>query len=175
MIKTENIKKQRSNKEDHRLPKGWELKKLVEVCEIINGGTPKSNIKEYWNGDINWVTPKDLGQLKYRYIENTPRKITKLGLQKSSAKLFGHGAVILSTRAPIGHLAINLKEMSTNQGCRGIVPGTNVFNEFLYYFLFNSIEILNNLGNGATFKELSSTSLKNFNIPLPSLSEQKRI
>ncbi len=154
---------------------GWEEKKLGEVCEVINGGTPKSSVKEYWDGDVNWVTPKDLGQLNYRYIENTPRKITKIGLQKSSAKLFPSRSVILSTRAPIGHLAINLGKMSTNQGCRGIVPGTNVFTEFIYYFLFNSVELLNNLGNGATFKELSSTSLKNIIIPLPPLSEQKRI
>ena len=132
--------------ENARLPKGWEIKKLGEVCEIINGGTPKSKVANYWDGDIQWVTPKDLGKLNGRYIGNTPRKISELGLKKSSAKLFPAKAVILSTRAPIGHLAINLVEMSTNQGCRGIVPGRNLFTEYLYFYLSNSVDLLNNLG-----------------------------
>lgn len=145
------------------------------MCDVINGGTPKSKIKEYWKGHVLWVTPKDLGMLKYRYIKDTPRKITDLGLQKSSAKLFPANSVILSTRAPIGHLAINLKEMSTNQGCRGIVPNANINTEYLYYFLSNSIKLLNHLGTGATFKELSTNSLKSVLIPIPSLTKQKRI
>lgn len=161
--------------ENARLPKGWGIKKLWEVCEIINGGTPKSKVANYWDGDIQWVTPKDLGKLNGRYIDNTPRKISELGLKKSSAKLFPAKSVILSTRAPIGHLAINLVEMSTNQGCRGIVPGRNLFTEYLYFYLSNSVDLLNNLGAGATFKELSTNALKSVEIPIPPLPEQKRI
>lgn len=108
------------------LPKGWEIKKLGEVCEILNGGTPKTNIAEYWDGDIHWITPADLGKLKKPTVDDTPRKITRLGLEKSSAKLFPKNSIILSTRAPIGHLAINEVPMSTNQGCRGIVPSKNL-------------------------------------------------
>jgi len=156
-------------------PKGWEIKKFGEVCEIINGGTPKSKVANYWGGDTQWVTPKDLGKLNGRYIDNTPRKISELGLKKSSAKLFPARSVILSTRAPIGHLAINLVEMSTNQGCRGIVPGRNLFTEYLYFYLLNSVDLLNNLGTGATFKELSTNALKSVEVPIPPLPEQKRI
>lgn len=161
--------------ENPSLPKDWEMKKLGEVCEIKNGGTPKTSVSEYWNGKINWITPKDLGKLTQKYVNETPRKITALGLQKSSAKLIPDQSLILSTRAPIGHIAINNVKMATNQGCRGIIPLNELHNEYLYYFLTNSIKLLNNLGTGATFKELSTKALSYVQIPLPPLSEQKRI
>ena len=158
-----------------RLPVGWEEKKLEGVCEIINGGTPKTSIKEYWDGDILWITPKDLGKLTTKYVDETPRQITELGLKKSSAKIIPQNSLILSTRAPIGHLAINKKEMATNQGCRGIIPHKNIDSLFLFYFLSKSIALLNTLGAGATFKELSTYSLGSVEVPIPSLHEQKRI
>ncbi|GAP68861.1 restriction endonuclease S subunit [Bacteroidales bacterium 6E] len=157
------------------MKKGWEIKKLGEVADIINGGTPKTNVLEYWDGDINWITPADLGKLKNPEVEDTPRKLTKLGLDKSSAKLFPENSVILSTRAPIGHLAINTAPMSTNQGCRGIVPKEKLDFRFLYFFLKNNIDLLDSLGTGATFKELSTKSLAGLVIPIPPLPEQQRI
>ncbi len=117
------------------LPKGWEVKKLGEVCDVINGGTPKTGNTEYWSGNIKWLTPKDMGKLANKYVDDTSKKITTLGLQKSSAKLIPANSVILSTRAPIGHLAINVFEMATNQGCRGIIPGKSISNKYLFYFL----------------------------------------
>ena len=153
----------------------WEEKQLGEVCEIINGGTPKTKTKEYWDSEIKWITPKDLGKLVQRYVFDTPRKISELGLQKSSAKLLPINSVILSTRAPIGHLAINTSEMATNQGCRGLIPLKNFSAEYLYYFLKKSVQLLNSLGTGATFKELSKSSLSKIKIPLPTLAEQKQI
>lgn len=161
-------------KEEH-LPDGWEVKRLDEVSDVINGGTPKTGIIEYWGGEINWITPADLGKLSTVSVDETPRKITELGLQKSSAKLFRENSVILSTRAPIGHLAINTVPMATNQGCRGLVPKKNLDTWFLYYFLKGNIQLLNDLGTGTTFLELSSTSLKSVEIPLPPLPEQHRI
>ena len=158
-----------------RLPKGWEVKKLGEVCEILNGGTPKTGIKEYWYGNIKWITPKDMGKLRSKYVNDTPRKITSIGLGKSSAKIIPIHSVILSTRAPIGHLAINTSEMATNQGCRGIVPSKFIDALYLHYFLNNSIDLLNSLGTGATFKELSRKALASVQIPAPPLPEQKRI
>jgi type I restriction enzyme S subunit len=151
------------------------MKKLGDVCKILNGGTPKTGIPEYWDGDINWITPADLGKLKSPLVYNTTRKITKKGLEKSSAKLFSENSIILSTRAPIGHLAINKVQMSTNQGCRGIVPAKNIEVWFLYYFLKNNIDLLDSLGTGATFKELSTNALSGIAVPLPPLSEQQRI
>jgi len=157
------------------MKQGWEIKKLGEVSEIINGGTPKTKVSAYWDGDIYWITPADLGKLTKIIVNDTPRKITDLGLEKSSAKLFPENSIILSTRAPIGHLAINSVPMSTNQGCRGIVPIKNVDTWFIYYFLKKNVELLNTLGTGATFKELSTKALAGIEIPIPPLYEQQRI
>jgi type I restriction enzyme S subunit len=157
------------------MKQGWEIKDLGAVSQIVNGGTPKSKVREYWDGNINWITPADLGKLETVFVKDTPRKITDLGLKKSSAKLFTENSVILSTRAPIGHLAINKVPMSTNQGCRGIVPNENLDTWFLYYFLKGNIQLLNDLGSGATFLELSTKNLSSVKIPLPPLPEQQRI
>ena len=154
---------------------GWEIKKLGEVCEIINGGTPDTKIKDFWDGQNLWITPKDMGKLENIFVDETERKITNLGLKNSSAKMLPINSIILSSRAPIGHLAINIKEMSTNQGCKGIIPNKNLNYLFLYYYLKKSVELLNNLGSGTTFKELSGSKLADVNIPIPPLSEQKRI
>ncbi|MBE3093537.1 MAG: restriction endonuclease subunit S, partial [Actinobacteria bacterium] len=111
----------------------WEVKKLGEVCEIVNGGTPDTKLKEYWDGKNLWITPKDMGKLDSIFVNETERKITNLGLKNSSAKLLPINSIILSSRAPIGHLAINKKPMSTNQGCKGIVPKKVLDFIFLYY------------------------------------------
>lgn len=153
----------------------WKKVKLGEICEILNGGTPKTGISDYWNGNIEWATPADLGKLKTSIIYNTPRKISELGLKNSSAKLFPAYSLILSTRAPIGYLAINTIPMTTNQGCRGIVPKQITHVSFLYYFLKNNVKLLNSLGVGATFKELSTKSLSEIEIPLPPITTQKHI
>ena len=125
------------------MKKGWNIKSLNQACEIINGGTPKTKIKEYWDGNIAWITPADLGKLETIYVGSTSRTISELGLQKSSAKLFPSNSVILSTRAPIGHLAINKIQMSTNQGCRGIIPSQELETKYLYYFLKANVSKLN--------------------------------
>ncbi len=154
---------------------GWKSFKISDVAEIVNGGTPKTGIKNFWDGNIPWITPADLGKIKNREVASTPRTISKLGLDKSSAKMFPEDSVILSTRAPIGHLAINKIPMSTNQGCRGIVPSANLNTVYLYYFLSANIELLNELGTGATFRELSTKALASVNIPIPPLREQQQI
>ena len=154
---------------------GWELKTITEVAKIVAGGTPKTKIEEYWGGEIAWITPADMGKLKTREVSITRRTISNRGLQKSSAKLFPENSVVLSSRAPIGHLAINTIPMSTNQGCRGIVPNENLDTIFLYYFLKSNISLLNDLGTGTTFKELSTKALGSVSIPIPPLSEQQQI
>jgi type I restriction enzyme, S subunit len=157
------------------MKKGWEIMKLGEVCDIVNGGTPDTKVKEYWDGEYLWITPKDMGKLNSIYVDDTERKITDSGLNNSSAKVVPVNSVILSSRAPIGHLAINQKPISTNQGCKGLVPKGNINVLYLYYFLKNSIQFLNDLGTGTTFKELSGKKLAEVNIPVPSLAEQQRI
>jgi len=157
------------------MKKGWEIKKIGEVCTIFNGGTPDTNVPEFWDGEILWITPKDMGKLTSEYVSDTSRKISELGLQKSSAKLIPINSILLSTRAPIGHLAINVKVITTNQGCRGIVPNDDLDTRFLYYFCFKSVDLFNDLGTGTTFKELSKEALSSIKIPIPPLSEQKEI
>jgi type I restriction enzyme S subunit len=156
-----------------QLPENWKVKTIGSVVTVINGGTPKSEQTEYWNGEIFWITPKDMGKLDNFYVSNTIRKITQLGLERSSAKVIPQNSIILSTRAPIGHLAINQVPMATNQGCRGLIPTSDLDTKLLFYFLKLNIQLLNDLGTGTTFKELSSNSL--IKIPVPPLDEQKRI
>lgn len=154
----------------------WEEKKLGDVCTIINGGTPDTKIQKYWDGDNLWITPKDMGKLDDIYIDNTARKISNIGLENSSAKLLPAKSVILSSRAPIGYLAINKKEMATNQGCKGMIPKSDLNTLFLFYFLKSKTKLLNSLGSGTTFKELSGTKLAEIVLFIPkSLSEQKSI
>ena len=155
--------------------KDWGEKRLGEVCRIINGGTPDTKVLKYWDGNNLWITPKDMGKLKDIYVSNTIRKISNLGLENSSAKLLPINSVVLSSRAPIGHLAINKKKMATNQGCKGLVPCDELKTLFLYYFLKSSVKLLNSLGSGTTFKELSGTKLAEIIIFLPNLAEQKSI
>ena len=111
----------------------WEIKKLGEICEIFNGGTPDTKIAEFWGGKNLWITPKDMGKLDDIYVDDTGRKITDAGLKNSSAKILPINSIILSSRAPIGHLAINTKKIATNQGCKGIVPKKGLATLFLFY------------------------------------------
>lgn len=148
---------------------------LKDVCRITNGGTPKSGVESLWHGGVAWLTPAEMGKRLTPYIEKTARTISQEGLANSSAKLVPTGSVILSTRAPIGHLAINETPMAFNQGCRGLTPGEKLDVKYLYYFLYFSRDALDGLGTGTTFKELSSSNLASFKIPLPSLEEQRRI
>ena len=157
------------------MKKGWEIKNLGEISDIVNGGTPDTNIPKFWDGENLWITPKDMGKLQSIFVDDTLRKITNEGLKNSSAKILPPNSIILSSRAPIGHLAINVKPISTNQGCKGLVPKKEINFLYLYYFLYNSVDLLNSLGTGATFKELSGSKLSSVKIPLPPLSEQYEI
>ncbi|GMN03757.1 restriction endonuclease subunit S [Erythrobacter sp. MTPC3] len=153
----------------------WPVVRLGDAVTVVNGGTPKSKVAEYWGGEHQWLTPADMGKMEGRKTSATPRTITSEGLAKSSARLVPPNSVILSTRAPIGHLAINGVPMAFNQGCRGLIPSKDVDYLFLYYFLMANRNLLDDLGSGTTFRELSATNLKSVSMPLPSLDEQKRI
>jgi type I restriction enzyme S subunit len=155
--------------------KGWQLKTIGEVCEIINGGTPKTGVARYWGGDHLWITPAEMGKRSSPYVFETERKLTDLGLDDSSARMLPPFSVILSSRAPIGHLVINTEPMATNQGCKGLVPSVSIDHKFLFYYLGSIVGLLNELGTGATFKEISGSKLKEVHLPAPPLTEQKRI
>ena len=116
-----------------------------------------------------------MGNRSSPYVDDTERTISDLGLQNCSATSLPPYSVILSSRAPIGHLVINIKPMATNQGCKGLVPSKLLDHKFLYFYLSSIVGLLNNLGTGATFKEISGGKLKEVSVPLPPLPEQRRI
>ena len=150
------------------------MAKLGDICSIVSGTTPKSNRPEYWDGDINWVTPAELND-DSDIIYESQRKITEQAVQDSSLKPFPAGTVLLSSRAPIGKVAIAGVEMYCNQGFKNLICSNRIYNRYLYHFLKNSTEYLNSLGRGATFKEISKSIVENIEIPLPPLDEERRI
>jgi type I restriction enzyme S subunit len=164
-----------SQENDRQLPDGWQWVKLGDVCKIVNGSTPSSTIEEYWNGDIIWITPTDLGKLSSSLITDAARKITKSGYQSCNTEIVPTNSVIISSRAPIGYIGIANIPLCTNQGCKSLVVTEKIDTWFLYFWLKLSIPVLKSIGKGTTFQEISKSQLTIFEIPLPPLSEQKRI
>jgi type I restriction enzyme S subunit len=161
---------------EFRKAEAWDEKALVEACEhITQGGTPDTSNSQYWDGAIAWLTPAEMGKSDSPQIASTTRTITEIGLANCSSELLPEGSVIISTRAPIGHLAINTVPMAINQGCKGLIPGGDLDRMFLLSSLSSAKSRLIDLGAGNTFKELSASSLKNFVIPIPRFAEQQKI
>ena len=159
-----------------KIPVEWDVKMIQEIGEVISGGTPKTKEDSYWNGNISWITPKDLSSFTERFIEVGERSITEAGLKNSSAKLLPIGTVLFSSRAPIGYIAIAKKELCTNQGFKNIICDTRYSsNEFLYYMLKDKKNEIESIAGGSTFKEVSGKVVKEFKIPIPPLNEQKAI
>lgn len=155
----------------------WEVRTIEDIAEkLAQGGTPKTSVAKYWNGEIPWITPAEMGDdAAHHYTERTLRTISVEGLQNSSAELLPVNSVIVSSRAPIGYVTINKVEMATNQGCKGIIPKADVYHDFLYFSLLVANQRLNDLGAGAGFKEISASTLKVFPILVPELPEQQKI
>ena len=146
--------------------------KLGEICEIVSGSTPKTSIPEYWDGDVKWITPAELSDDSY-IIEDSVRHITPLGVQKTGLTPFPKGTVILSSRAPIGKVAIAGKEMYCNQGFKNLICSEVIDNRYLYWFLKGNTEYLNSLGRGATFKEISKQIVAGIELNVPDIEAQK--
>ena len=152
----------------------WEQRKLGDVADICGGGTPSSSISEYWDGDIDWYAPAEIGE--QIFLEGSQRKITKPGLEKSSAKMLPEGTVLFTSRAGIGNTAILRKTGCTNQGFQSIIPHEN---ELDSYFIFSRTSELKKygetMGAGSTFVEVSGKQMENMDMRIPSLPEQKKI
>ena len=148
--------------------------RLGDVCTVVGGSTPKSNIPEYWNGDIKWITPAELASDSY-FIYDTERHITDIAVKKTNLNLLPVGTVLLSCRAPIGKTAIVGSEMYCNQGFKNLVCSDNICNKYLYFFLKSKKNYLDALGRGATFKEISKSIVEDVKIPLPTMEEQHKI
>ena len=152
--------------------KGWKLTKLSKEGTIIGGATPKTSEPQNWDDGIhNWVTPAELKGEKF--YGSTLKKITDFALEHCNLTLLPVGTVLLSSRAPIGKVAITTEPMYCNQGFKNIVCGENLNNEYLYYYLLLNNEELNRRGNGVTFKEISKKIVEEFPLILPPLNMQQ--
>ncbi|CAN5565811.1 hypothetical protein BH11ARM2_BH11ARM2_13720 [soil metagenome] len=156
----------------------WPLMPLGKVTTIYGGSTPDSSNPDYWteaDDGIVWVTPTDLGQMAGAVVSGSARKITENGYASCGTEMLSAGAVIMSSRAPIGHLAIADRMDCTNQGCKSYVPGPCLTSEYLYWCLTWSKGQIKALGSGSTFTEVSKGALARFEIPVPPLNEQRQI
>ena len=145
--------------------------RLGDICEIVSGSTPKTGIAEYWDGDVKWITPAEINDDSY-IVTDSVRKITELGVQKTGLTPFPEGTVILSSRAPIGKVAIAGCEMYCNQGFKNLICSDRIYNRYLYWFLKGNTEYLNSLGRGATFKEISKKIVADIEINVPAWDKQ---
>lgn len=158
------------------VPENWRWVRLGGITQVVGGGTPSSGNKEYYeNGDIPWISPADLSNYNDMYISQGAKSITPLGLQNSSARLMPKNTVCLSTRAPIGYVAIARNELSTNQGFKSFLPSSCYIPQFLYWYLKGNKDMLEAMASGTTFLELSGSKAAMIMFPLAPLSEQQRI
>ena len=146
----------------------WRIGTISDLGNVVGGGTPSKKIEEYYTSDgIAWITPKDLSNDKSKFVAHGETDITELGLAKSSATLMPKGAVLFSSRAPIGYIAIADGQVCTNQGFKSIVPFDNAGTAFVYYFLKENLSAIENVASGSTFKEVSGSTMKNFTAIIP--------
>ena len=153
----------------------WAFARLKHIGEVVGGGTPKTTVSEYWNGEIPWLTPADFSGYEDMYISAGSRTITEIGLQSSSAQMLPTNSILYSSRAPIGYIAINSNPVSTNQGFKSLVPFDIAMTQYLYYCLKARTDDIVRRATGTTFKEISGTEMAETIIPLPPINEQKRI
>ena len=150
------------------VPEGWNIGTIGDMGEIVSGGTPSTSNASYWSSQgIAWITPKDLSVTSNKYIRHGEHDISENGLHNSSAQLMPRKSVMLSTRAPIGYIAVADCDLCTNQGFKSIVPNKNFGSEFIYYAVSAMIPFIKSLGVGSTFAEVSKSSLSSVQSILP--------
>ena len=143
------------------MPSDWREGTISDLGNVIGGSTPsKAKLEYYTECGIAWITPKDLSVNKNKFIAHGADDITELGLRNSSARLMPRGTVLFSSRAPIGYIAIASGEVCTNQGFKSIVPNGSIGTAFIYYFLIENLQTIENMASGSTFKEVSGTTMK---------------
>lgn len=158
------------------IPESWEWLRIGDIAAVVGGGTPKtSDPSNFENGSIPWITPADLSGFRGKFIARGRRNITERGLKGSSARLLPAGAVLLSSRAPIGYVAIASQPVSTNQGFKSFVLPKWIDSSYVYYYLLGSREMIQELGGGTTFKEISGTIASTIPFAIAPLPEQRRI
>lgn len=153
----------------------WKTVKLSDIGEIVGGATPPTSREEYYNGDIPWITPKDLAGYHERYITRGERNITKEGLDACSVRMMPQNTVLFSSRAPIGYVAIAKNAICTNQGFKSIIPNNNIDSLFLYYLMIYNRDKIASMGSGTTFKEVSATTMRSIEVDIPDIQTQRTI
>lgn len=147
----------------------WTKYKISDIGTVVGGATPSTKKSEnYENGDISWITPKDLSTFCGRYIKQGERNITETGYRSCSTQLLPRNSVLFSSRAPIGYVAIAAKELCTNQGFKSVIPNENIDPLFLYYLLKYNKHNIESMGSGTTFKEVSANTMRNIIVFVPS-------
>ncbi|GAA8961464.1 hypothetical protein HpSP30_06240 [Helicobacter pylori] len=154
----------------------WQTFCLKDLGKIVGGATPSTNNPKNYGNKIAWITPKDLSTLQGRYIKKGSRSISRLGFKSCSCVLLPKHAILFSSRAPIGYVAIAKKRLCTNQGFKSIIPNKKIYFEFLYYLLKYHKDNISNIGGGTTFKEVSGDTLGLFKVKIPpTYYEQQKI
>ena len=154
----------------------WKTYKLSEIGNIVGGATPSTKIAENYDGDIPWITPKDLSDFSGRFIKYGERNITQQGFDSCSCQMLPKNSVLFSSRAPIGYVAIAAAPLCTNQGFKSVVPNEEIVDpRFLYYLLKFNKDRIAGMGSGTTFMEVSGGVMKNVEVSLPVIAIQKHI
>lgn len=146
----------------------WVERKIADIGTVVGGATPSTKkLENYEDGEIAWITPKDLSTFSSRYIERGERNITEIGLKSCSTQLLPPNTVLFSSRAPIGYVAIAANEVCTNQGFKSVIPNENTDPLFLFYLLKYNKDKIEGMGSGTTFKEVSGNTMKNILVNVP--------
>ena len=149
--------------------------KLKEIAKVVNGATPSSSNVDFYDGDIIWFTPKDLSDQKSKYIERGERNLTQEGYESCSTKMLPAYNILMSSRAPIGLIAINVNPCCTNQGFKSLIVNKDICDvDYLYYYLIHHMPEIENLGSGTTFKEVSKVSMESLEVTLPDIDQQSK-
>ena len=146
----------------------WTTGTISDLGTVVGGSTPSKAKPEYYTeSGIAWITPKDLSINKSKFVSHGENDITELGLRNSSASLMPEGTVLFSSRAPIGYIAIAAGEVTTNQGFKSVVPKPEIGTPFVYFFLKNTLPVIEGMASGSTFKEVSGSTMKNVSAVIP--------
>ena len=160
---------------DPQVPDGWQSVRLGDVAEVIGGSTPSRSKKEFWDGNVSWVVPSELTNLRGRYLTVTNDSITDEGMKSSGLRLIPAGSVLLTSRATIGITAINANPVTTNQGFQNLVVKNGTDTLWLYYSISSRRKELERRAAGSTFLEVSRDSVRSLPLLLPPLPEQRAI
>ena len=146
----------------------WAIGTISDLGTVVGGSTPSKAKPEYYTeSGIAWITPKDLSINKSKFVSHGENDITELGLKNSSAAIMPEGTVLFSSRAPIGYIAIAAGEVTTNQGFKSVVPKPGIGTPFVYFFLKNTLPVIEGMASGSTFKEVSGSTMKNVPAVIP--------